>query len=161
MTFHNRIFVILGFEVVWPRRTWGNIFNDYIFEISGFHWPKCTVECAICLTLILKSAQARCVFSLVLLTNTADSKPRCTGSIRSSTFIRTLFSIIWRIEVELGGIVFFPILIGLFLNTLQCTQMKTEKWFFMRYLLNAIWRLFFILKSLTISKMRKSQTTYI
>ena len=25
-----------------------------------FHWSKCTVECAICLTLILKSAQARC-----------------------------------------------------------------------------------------------------
>ena len=37
-----------------------NIFNDYIFEISLFHWSKCTIECAICLTLILKSAQARC-----------------------------------------------------------------------------------------------------
>ena len=38
-----------------------NIFNDYIFEICLFHWSKCTMECAICLTLILKSAQARCV----------------------------------------------------------------------------------------------------
>ena len=37
-----------------------NIFNDYIFEISLFHWSKCTIECAIRLTLILKSAQARC-----------------------------------------------------------------------------------------------------
>ena len=40
-----------------------NIFNDYIFEIIGFHWSKCNVECAICLTLISKSAQARCAFS--------------------------------------------------------------------------------------------------
>ena len=37
-----------------------NIFNYYIFEISLFHWSKCTIECAIRLTLILKSAQARC-----------------------------------------------------------------------------------------------------
>ena len=37
-----------------------NIFNDYIFEISLFHWSKCTIECTIRLTLILKSAQARC-----------------------------------------------------------------------------------------------------
>ena len=37
-----------------------NIFNDYIFEISGFHWSKCTVECAIRLTLIFKFAQAKC-----------------------------------------------------------------------------------------------------
>ena len=37
-----------------------NIFNDYIFEISGFHWSKYTVECAIRLTLILNSAQAKC-----------------------------------------------------------------------------------------------------
>ena len=37
----------------------GNIFKDYIFEISGFHWSKYTVECGICLTLIVKSAQAR------------------------------------------------------------------------------------------------------
>ena len=37
-----------------------NIFNDYIFEISRFHWSKCTVECAIYSILILKSAQARC-----------------------------------------------------------------------------------------------------
>ena len=38
-----------------------NIFNDIIFEISLFNWSKCTIECAIRLTLILKSAQARCV----------------------------------------------------------------------------------------------------
>ena len=37
-----------------------NIFNDYIFEISLFHRSKCTIECAIRLTLISKSAQARC-----------------------------------------------------------------------------------------------------
>ena len=37
-----------------------NIFNDYIFEINLFHWSKCTIECAIRLTLISKSAQARC-----------------------------------------------------------------------------------------------------
>ena len=38
-----------------------NIFNNYIFGISLFHWSKCTIECAICLNLISKSAQARCV----------------------------------------------------------------------------------------------------
>ena len=37
-----------------------NIFNDFIFEISLVHWSKCTIECAIRLTLILKSTQARC-----------------------------------------------------------------------------------------------------
>ena len=37
-----------------------NIFNDYIFEISLFHWSKCTIERAICLILIIKSTQARC-----------------------------------------------------------------------------------------------------
>ena len=42
------------------EKSWGNIFNDYIFEITGFHWSKWTVECALCFTLILKSAQARC-----------------------------------------------------------------------------------------------------
>ena len=42
------------------EKSWGNIFNDYIFEISRFHWSKCTVECAIYSILILKSAQARC-----------------------------------------------------------------------------------------------------
>ena len=35
-------------------------FNDYIFEISLFHWSECTIEYAIRLTLISKSAQARC-----------------------------------------------------------------------------------------------------
>ena len=44
------------------EKSWGNIFNDYIFEISRFHWSKCTVECAIYSILILKSAQARCEF---------------------------------------------------------------------------------------------------
>ena len=44
------------------EKSWGNIFNDYIFEISRFHWPKCTVECATYLILILKSAQARCEY---------------------------------------------------------------------------------------------------
>ena len=37
-----------------------DIFNDYIFEISLFNWSKCAIECAICLSLISKSAQARC-----------------------------------------------------------------------------------------------------
>ena len=27
---------------------------------GGFHWSKCTLECSICLTLILRFAQARC-----------------------------------------------------------------------------------------------------
>ena len=36
-----------------------NVFKNYIFEISGFYWSKCTEECAICLALISKSAQAR------------------------------------------------------------------------------------------------------
>ena len=43
------------------EKSWGNIFNDYIFEISRFHWSKFTVEFAIYSILILKSAQARCV----------------------------------------------------------------------------------------------------
>ena len=66
MTFHNRIFVVLSYEVVWPRRPrhprkeLGEYFQHYIFEISRFHWSKCTVECAIYSILILKSAQARC-----------------------------------------------------------------------------------------------------
>ena len=33
--------------------------NDYIFEISLFHWSKCTIECAIYSILILNSDQAR------------------------------------------------------------------------------------------------------
>ena len=41
------------------EKSWGNIFNDYIFEISLFHWSKCTIECAIYSILILNSAQAR------------------------------------------------------------------------------------------------------
>ena len=36
-----------------------NVFKNYIFEISAFHWSKCTIECAIYSILILKSAQAR------------------------------------------------------------------------------------------------------
>ena len=64
MTFHYRIFVVFVFDKIskdmLKRKSWGNIFNDYIFEISRFHWSKCTVECAIYSILILKSAQARC-----------------------------------------------------------------------------------------------------
>ena len=37
----------------------------------------------------------------ILLTNTADSKPRCTRSIRSPTFIWTLFPIVWKIALTL------------------------------------------------------------
>ena len=44
------------------EKSWGNIFNNYIFEISRFHWSKCTIECAIYSILILKSAQARCAY---------------------------------------------------------------------------------------------------
>ena len=36
-----------------------NVFKNYIFEIIGFYWSKCNVECAIRLTLISKSAKAR------------------------------------------------------------------------------------------------------
>ena len=66
ITLHNRIFVVFVFDkiskgmLVTIDKELGNIFNDYIFEISGFHWSKCTVECAIYSTLILKSTQARC-----------------------------------------------------------------------------------------------------
>ena len=49
-----------------------------------------------------------CNLTIVLLTNTADSKPRCTRSIRSSPFIWTLLSIIKIIVgLKLSGIVFF------------------------------------------------------
>ena len=45
--------------------------------------------------------------TIVLLTNTADSKPRCTRSISSSAFIWTLFSITRNIVgLKLDGIVF-------------------------------------------------------
>ena len=44
------------------EKSWGNIFNDNIFEISRFHWSKCNVDCAIYSILILKSTQARCDF---------------------------------------------------------------------------------------------------
>ena len=44
------------------EKSWGNIFNDYIYEISRFHWSKCNVDCAIYSILILESAQARCAF---------------------------------------------------------------------------------------------------
>ena len=46
--------VCLG-DLVVLEKSWGNIFNDYIFEISRFHWSKCTVECAIYSILNLKS----------------------------------------------------------------------------------------------------------
>ena len=71
MTFQNRIFVVSSFEVVWPRRPrrpqkeMGEYFHYYIFEISRFHWSKCTLECAIYSILILKPAQARCVFCVI------------------------------------------------------------------------------------------------
>ena len=50
----------MTFQKAWlslQRKSPVNIFNHYIFEISGFHWSKWTVECAICLTLILKFAR--------------------------------------------------------------------------------------------------------
>ena len=63
MTFHNRIFVVSSLfdldNLGVLEKSWGNIFNDYIFEISGFHWSKRNVECAIYSILILNSAQAR------------------------------------------------------------------------------------------------------
>ena len=43
-----------------------NIFNDYLLEISLFHWSKCTIECAIRFTLILKSAHARIVIRILV-----------------------------------------------------------------------------------------------
>ena len=77
----NGIFEISGFRwsIFWISRSFDlghlgvlekspvYIFNDYIFEISLFHWSKCTIECNICLTLILKSAQARCARSKVYI----------------------------------------------------------------------------------------------
>ena len=77
--------MILKFWPRWPQKRPLNLSSlkirpvgfilNYIFEISGFHWSKCTVECAICLTLILKSAQARCV-----ILNTFAVKQRILGS---------------------------------------------------------------------------------
>ena len=66
MTFHYRIFVVFVFDriskgmIVTIDKVPSEYFNRYIFEISGFLWSKCNVECAIYLTLISKSAQARC-----------------------------------------------------------------------------------------------------
>ena len=78
ITFHNRIFIIwvsrlfdLG-DLGVLRKSPVNIFNDYIFEISGFHWSKCTIECAICLTLISKSTQARCEKQSLFTTSKTD-----------------------------------------------------------------------------------------
>ena len=71
ITFYNRIFVVLNsrsFELGdlgVLKKSLVNIFNDYIFEISLFHWSKCTIECDIRLTLISKSAQVRCGLLLV------------------------------------------------------------------------------------------------
>ena len=47
------------------NKSWGNIFNDNMFEISMFHWSTHTVEWAIYSILILKSTQARCAKILV------------------------------------------------------------------------------------------------
>ena len=66
MTFHYRIFIVFVFDKISEgiKKELGEYFlNDYIFEISRFYWSKCTIECAICLTLILKSNQVRCVLS--------------------------------------------------------------------------------------------------
>ena len=68
-----------------------NIFNDYIFEISLFHWSKCTIECAICLNLISKSAQARCVsdwsnvFQVYFLQIKLHISEKATNSCKIST----------------------------------------------------------------------------
>ena len=62
MSFHlefSSFWVSRSFDLGVLRKSPVNIFNDYIFEISLFHWSKCTIECAIRLTLILKSARAR------------------------------------------------------------------------------------------------------
>ena len=47
-------------NVLWPK----NFSKNFLIKSTSstaVHWSKCTIECAIRLTLILKSAQARCV----------------------------------------------------------------------------------------------------
>ena len=61
-------------SLFWPACLWGSIFNDCIFEISGFHWLKCNVECSICLTLIFKSSQARFVYFCLISSISFDGK---------------------------------------------------------------------------------------
>ena len=59
------------------EKSWGNIFNNCIFEIGKFHWSKCTVECAIYSIMILKSTQARCACksSLNFISKSRKTKP--------------------------------------------------------------------------------------
>ena len=54
------------------RKSPGNVFKDYIFDINRLHWSKCTVEWIICLALILKSVQARCDFFSRFWFNASD-----------------------------------------------------------------------------------------
>ena len=56
MAFHNSIFIVFLFDEVSKGMpvTLEKEKRNYIFEISRFHWSICTVECAICLTLIWK-----------------------------------------------------------------------------------------------------------
>ena len=75
-----------------------NIFNDYIFEISGFHWSKYTVGCAIHLTLILKSAQARCdEISTIRILDMHLPTKSYSGTMRdiSSTWIEYIHNVLW------------------------------------------------------------------
>ena len=64
MTFRYRIFVVFVFDKISKGilvTIEKDIFSTITF-LGGFHWSKCTVKCAICLTLILKSTQVRCDF---------------------------------------------------------------------------------------------------
>ena len=66
--------------------------KNYIFEISGFYWSKCTVECSICLTLILKSAQARCAYGTEILYILVFLQIVCGHAELFFFFCRTVFS---------------------------------------------------------------------
>ena len=78
------------------RGCWG---LEVVFSL--FHWSKCTIECAIRLTLILKSAQARCEISYLNL-KAVLVPPKTAGSAqthRSISFIwivwSTLYVYLW------------------------------------------------------------------
>ena len=64
MTFHNRIFVVFVFDKISKgmlgnlRKSWGNIFNDYIFE-NGLDWQCCLAGSS-------KTAPRIFIFSIVL-----------------------------------------------------------------------------------------------
>ena len=72
MTFLNRIFVVLSFEVVWPRRPqcprkelgeyfqWLHFWNQFVPLIKMHYRVRYS------LTLISKSAQARCDYSTLI-----------------------------------------------------------------------------------------------